>query len=106
MKHPVFSNCLLAAVALSVVSSSATATAQGTVVFQNDSRGLVYSWQGANDPTPMLGSPKFHGVCLIRCRSYWSVTKLLSRPRPTGKNPSRAAHIGQRVLGTPRLTAP
>jgi PEP-CTERM motif len=54
MKHPVFSNCLLAAVALSVVSSSATAPAQGTVLFQNDSRGLVYEWNLTNDPTPVL----------------------------------------------------
>jgi hypothetical protein len=38
MKNLMLSNCLLAAAALSVVSSSATAPAQGTVVFQNDSR--------------------------------------------------------------------
>ncbi len=57
MKKLMLSNCLLAAAALSVASSSATAPAQGTVVFQNDSRGLVYSWSGTNDPTPMLASP-------------------------------------------------
>ncbi len=54
MRKLMLSNCLLAAAALSVASSSATAPAQGTVVFQNDSRGLIYSWQGTNDPTPVL----------------------------------------------------
>ncbi len=54
MKKLMLSNCLLAAAALSVASSSATAPAQGTVVFQNDNRGLIYSWQGTNDPTPVL----------------------------------------------------
>ncbi len=46
--------CLVAAAALSAAASPTTAPAQGTVIFQNDDRGLVYRWNLTNDPTPVL----------------------------------------------------
>ncbi len=41
MKKLMLSNCLLAAAALSAAAPPTTAPAQGTVIFQNDNRGLV-----------------------------------------------------------------
>jgi hypothetical protein len=43
MKKLMLSNCLLAVAALSVATSPATAPAQGTVIFRNDNRGLIYT---------------------------------------------------------------
>jgi PEP-CTERM motif len=100
MKKLMLSNCLLAAVALSVVSSSATAPAQGTVIFQNDSRGLVYSWQGTNDPTPALGVPNVQiayapaGTTYVPWYPQWNTTDWLARNPGWTMGPSWTNRLG------------
>ncbi len=58
MKRFVLSNCVVAAAAL----SAAAALGQGTVLFQNDDRGLVYKWVGETNPTlvPMASDNRPH----------------------------------------------
>jgi hypothetical protein len=45
---------LLAIAALSTAASAMSASAQGTVLFQNDGRGLVYKWAGLTNSTLVL----------------------------------------------------
>ena len=73
MKRSMLSNCLLAAAALSAAASPTTAPAQGTVVFQNDSRGLIYEWNLTNDPTPVL--------------DVWTKVQIAYAPAGTTYNP-------------------
>ena len=105
MRKLMLSNCLLAAAALSAAASPTTAPAQGTVVFQNDSRGLVYSWSGTNDPTPVLTAPNVQiayapaGTAYVPWNASWNTTDWLAWNPGWTLGPSATNDLGPDKVG-------
>ncbi len=81
-------HALLGAAVLSAAALAASASAQGTVLFQNDGRGLVYQWVGLTNSTlvPMAwdGLPHIQiayapaGTSYARWQLGWTTDRWLS----------------------------